>query len=126
MSLAQHLDDEDGSNNQILQAYDMLAGIRSKESVDVIQPVIDDKGGLGLADMNVAPMNMQQGSFSWAIDVVHDFEGQVVKSDITKCMKQSTYTELPAPICPRTSSTLGGYSMSFGANRNGTIEMGVR
>ena len=64
MSLAQHLDDEDGSNNQILQAYDMLAGIRSKKSVDVIQSVIDDKGGLGLADMNVAPMNMQQGSFS--------------------------------------------------------------
>ena len=58
-------------------------------------------------------MNMHQSTVAWAIDVIHDYKGDLSKAEITPHMKTGEYTKLPDPLSPLTSATLGGFSMSL-------------
>ena len=112
LSLTENLGHEGGSHADILETFEMLAGIFSQDSDDV-HPFENDKGAFDLGDLNLAEMNMHQKSCGSAVDVVIEYTGTRDMATLLPAMREGRYNDLPEPLRPKTDASLGGFNMSM-------------
>ena len=112
-SLGVHIETDGATSEKVEDAFHAVEGIVSKEEGDVFA----HPGGTGALqphDMNIAPMNMSQHSYGYAVELVDGYEGEVDKAKLDPILKAGNYNELPELIKPKTDVGFGFFmSLAF-------------